>query len=152
MYDNNPLSPQRYPIRARENEMAGYSRAVEGYDCLLEINRGVLRHFVLLALDDRKMLSTRCVTQDELIAQKKDSEKTFTRIVYGDDIDHRHGGQVYFANQNDVDTLMKFLEEKIGHERMKQFSVNIKGEPSDIERVGREYYLKWKTSDAEWPL
>jgi hypothetical protein len=107
---------------------------------------------VLLALDDRKMLSPRKVSEEDLIEQKKDSEKTFTRIVYGDDINHRHGGQVFFANQHDVDKLMSFLEEKVGRDCMKHFERNVNGKPDDVERIGMEYYMKWKASDAEWPL
>lgn len=139
MYNYNPYSTEKYPIRARSHETAGFTRTVEGYDCLKEINRGVLRRYVLLALDDRKML-------------KKESDKTYTHIVYGDDINHRHGGQVFFANQHDVDKLMSFLEEKVGHDRMKHFERNVKGKPDDVERIGMEYYMKWKTSDVEWPL
>jgi hypothetical protein len=152
MYNYNPYSTEKYPIRARSHETAGFTRTVEGYDCLLEINRNVLRHFVLLALDDRKMLSPRKVSEEDLIEQKKDSEKTFTRIVYGDDINHRHGGQVFFANQHDVDKLMSFLEEKVGRDCMKHFERNVNGKPDDVERIGMEYYMKWKASDAEWPL
>ncbi len=153
MYDyNNPYSTVKYPIRARSHETAGFTRTVEGYNCLKDINRGVLRRYVLLALDDRKMLSPRSITEDDLTAAKKESDKTYTHIVYGDDINHRHGGQVFFANKHDVDTLMSFLEAIIGPARMDMLKRNINGEPDDVEKVASEYYRKWKLSDEDWPL
>lgn len=127
-------------------------RAGSGYSCTRNINEGTLRRYALLALADRNMLSPRMVTEEDLIAHKKGENKTFTLMVYGDDIHGRYGNQVMFANSEDVHKLMSFMENVVGPKTMEKFERHINGDPDDVEVIASSYYKKWKTSDEDWPL
>ena len=131
-----------------------------GYDSQKETNRNILLKYVLLALDDREMLSKVMVTEDSLPKAKKmvprsraskAKGKTYTYQVYGEMLDGRHGKQVYFANTEDIKVLLSFLEKKVGESLMTETNIFIGNESNAIQKIGLTYLKKWKAGE-EWPL
>ena len=120
----------------------------------IEFNRATLRKFALLALADHKMLKRRMISSSEFADSNAPSpEKTYTFTVNPEDIDKMYGKSVMFANKKDVDTLVDFLEEKVGPTNMRIFYRKIGGTDNGdpVAKVAREWRAKWKNGE-EWPL
>ena len=113
-----------------------------------DVNRSMLRRYVILAMIARGLLSETRIDSH--------SEKTFTMRIYGDEIGYRYGERVMYANEQDVKLLVDFLEskvvEKYGAERMSILKRSIqKSVPDEVEKIGIEWLQKWQ-SDEDWPL
>ena len=120
----------------------------------LELNRHVLRKFALLALADHDMLKGRLISRSEFAdADAPSPEKTYTFQVHPEDIDHRYGKYVKFANVEDVNTLVAFLEKQVGPIDMRRLYRKIGGidDGDPVAKVAAEWRAKWSKGEG-WPL
>lgn len=142
----NPFAPKHYPIYS--GKVSSVAIGADYYNSLREINRNVLRKYVYLALADKGMLSGKRVARSEFLSPSDPGpEKEFTVQIYGDDINHRFGNRVMFANTHDVNALMSFLEKEVGDERMDILKRSMAPEPDDVEKVGMEWLRRWRAGE-----
>ena len=147
----NPLAPKHYPIYGGKVNV--YASVFDYYNPLREINRHTLREIALKAMADRGLLSGKRIARSEYASPlDPQPEKEFTVQIYGEDIDNRYGKRVMFANEQDLNTVMAFLEEKVGKERMEVLRRSINPQPDEVAEIGYYWLNKWRTSDEEWPL
>lgn len=142
----DPFAPKHYPIYGGKVNV--YASVFDYYNPLKEVNRNVLRRYVYKALDAKGMLSGKRVARSEfLLPEDPGPEKEYTVQIYGEDLDHRYGNRVMFANPQEVYALMSFLEKEVGEERMEILKRSLAPGPDDVEKVGIEWLKKWRAGE-----
>lgn len=148
----NPITGRTiHPIYSKN---ARYEATHQSDSSLAELNRNVLRRFALLALADHDMLKGRLIDRSEFaLSSDPGPEKTYTFQVYPEDIGHYYDNRVMFANTQDVNTLVAFLERHIDPATMRVVKRSIGGTDNGdpVEKVAREWRAKWNKGE-EWPL
>lgn len=151
----DPTHPHHYPIHNYSDSSTVSVAYCDSYQATpgYKLNRNVLVKYALLALADRELLSGRRVAKSEFASESDPGpEKTYTYQVYGEDINKKYGNQVMFANQRELDTLVRFLEGQVGKERMHTFHRFVDpNKPDDVERTAKEWLAKWRNGEG-WPL
>ncbi len=149
MFEN--IFSRNHTSHVSYNTPAETYRPSPSYSVLREVNRNVLRRFALRTLARKGYLSPRLVEKSRFLApEAPEPKKTFTVQVYGDEIGT--GNRVFFANSEDLNTLMRIMEDIVGEERMGMIKKSIStNEPDDVEKVGMDCYKKWM-ADIDWPL